>query len=44
MATDFSKEIGRAGKAVVKPSTLRKNVNVWKLIMVVIGLRAYGSE
>ena len=46
MATDFSKEIGKAGRVVVKPSILRKavNVNVWKLMMVMIGLRSYGSE
>ena len=36
MATNFSKEIGKAGKAVVYPSMLRKNVNVWKLMMVMI--------
>ena len=44
MATDFSIEIGKAGKVVVLPSMLRKNVNVWKLMMVMIELRANGSE
>ena len=44
MATDFSIEIGKAGKVVVLPSMLRKNVNVWKLVMVMIGWRDYGSE
>ena len=44
MASDFSKERGKAGKAVVYPSMLRKNVNVWKLMTVMIGLKGYGSE
>jgi len=44
MASDFSKERGRAGKAAVKPSMLRKNGNVSKLMMAMIGLRAYRSE
>ena len=41
---NFSKEIGKAGKAVLQPSMLRKSMNVLKLMMVMIGLRAYGSE
>ena len=44
MATDFSKEIGKAGKAVVLPSMLRKNVDICKVMMVLIGLKAHGSE
>ena len=44
MASDFSKERGKAGKAVVQPSTLRKNGNVWKWTMAMIGLRASRSE
>ena len=44
MATDFSKKVDKEGKAMVYPSMLRKNVNVWKLMMVMIGWRAYGSE
>ena len=44
MATDFPKETGKAAKTVVLPSTLRKTVNVWKLMLVMIGWRAYGSE
>lgn len=40
---DFSKEIGKARKAVY-PSMLRKNVNVWILMMVMIGLSSYGSK
>ena len=30
--------------AAFKKAMLRKNANVWKLMMVMIGLRAYGSE
>ena len=44
MATDFSKEIDKAGKVVVQHSVLAKTVNVWELMMVMIGLRTCGSE
>ena len=44
MASDFSKERGKAGKAVVQPSTLRKNGNGWRWSMAMIGLRASRSE
>ena len=27
---NFSKEIGKAGKAVLQPSMLRKNASIWK--------------